>query len=89
MNKRNEVKLVCLSLLVGAFLSGFLLRFLFGTSIYTEPGWQILAPSANVFGPGSRANYLDRAIATAFDTVVFAAVIYTAVYPVMWCSRNR
>ncbi|MDQ3819228.1 MAG: hypothetical protein M3362_16345 [Acidobacteriota bacterium] len=76
MPERNDFLLACFSLLIGLILSSFLLRFLFGTSIYSEYNYYgLFAPSWSVFHVG-RADFLDRALSNVIDAFFFGAIIY-------------
>ncbi len=88
MHKRSKIIVACLSLLIGGILSGFILQFLFGTSIYTQQGWKLLAPSSFIPAIG-RVGIVNELTSDAIDAVIFGAVIYVIVYAVMWYSKRR
>lgn len=77
--KQNKLALVGLSLLIGGFLSSFLLRFLFGDRIYSQQGWKLLAPSSYIPVIG-RVGTVERLISMTIDAVVLGIVIYIIIY---------
>lgn len=81
--RQNRMIVAGLSLLIGGLLSGFLLRFLFGTRIYTQRGWNLLAPSSMIPAVG-RVGIVNRLTSTAIDTIIFGAIAYVLIYAVVW-----
>ena len=63
--------------------TGFLLTqlfpFLFGTRIYTQNWWRIMAPSSILLGPAGRVTILDKIVSTCLDSVIFAIIIFAFV----------
>lgn len=76
-----------LPLLTG-FLLTFLFPFLFGTRIYGENWWQIMAPSSFLLGPGNRVYIPERIASTCLDTVLFAIIIFAFVQALRWATAS-
>ena len=65
-----------------------LFPFLFGTRIYTENGWRLLAPSSFLLGPGA-VSYVDLALHLCVDTLIFGAIIFAAFQALRYAIRPR
>jgi len=84
------MKLEYLLSLIGGFILTRLLPFLFGTRIYDEHWWRIMAPSAVLLGPGSGASALDKTLSTGIDSLIFGLIIFAAVQALRYAvSRLR
>jgi hypothetical protein len=79
MSRRIDIKLACISLIVGCLLSFSLLSFLFGTRIYSRYFFfGLLAPSSWLSKLG-RFGLFDWLVSNTLDALFFAAGIYAFV----------
>jgi hypothetical protein len=80
--RRQDAKaLGCVALLIGGALSVFIPIFLIGAEIYSTAVWVVLMPGWLIFRPGAHDG-AEILLATIFDALVFAAIIYAIVYAV-------
>ena len=89
MSKRNNIIVACCCFLVGLILSSFLLRFLFGTSIYSRSNYYgLLAPS---FAYLRLAIHLvgERILSYLIDALIFGSLMYVVIYAAVWLSRKE
>ena len=82
------MKLCLLSFGTGLLLTR-LFPFLFGTRIYDEKGWRVLAPSALLLGPASMVTLADKILSLSIDALVFAAIIFGTFQVVRYALRPR
>lgn len=76
MSKKMRWMLAYISLVLGWIISGFLLRFMFGTRIYFEWQWRYLFPSRLFNLPFAFDYYVE----VAFNAIVYAIIIYVLLY---------
>lgn len=89
MRKKTDVLLVWFSFSFGAFLSLFLMHYLFGGRIYTDYDWRFLAPGYRLFGwyRSPILMTLSMFAAILFETVVFGGIIYASLRLFIWISN--
>jgi hypothetical protein len=89
MRKRDKIALACLSFLIGLILSSFLLRFLFGTSIYSKYNYYgLLAPSFSLFSLG-RVDIVGRGLSGFIDASIFGGIIYSVIHVYVLLFREE
>lgn len=75
--------------LIASLMSGFVLTllfpFLFGSQIYDNQIWHLLAPSSLLLG---RVTTLERSITVFMDTLVFGAIIFGVWQGVRWAMHR-
>ncbi len=85
----SELKKLTVALLLSLLGGGILTRvfpFLFGSQIYDNHEWQLLAPSSLWL---SRATTVERSVSLGIDTIAFGAIIFAAWQGLRWAIRYR
>ena len=89
MRKPNKLTLASVSFLIGLILSSVLLRFLFGTSIYSQHNYYgLLAPSYSLFSVG-RVDIVERGLSNLIDAFIFGGIIYSVTYVFVLLFREE
>lgn len=84
MCKRNKIILAFGCFLVGLILSSFLLRFLFGASIYSRYNYYgLLAPSYTYLGLALHL-VVERILSYLIDALIFGNLMYFVLYAADW-----
>ena len=81
MRRQDAKALGCIALIIGGALSVFIPLLLLGARIYSTAAWVVLMPGWLIFRPG-RDDAAEILLATIFDAIVFAAIIYGGVYAI-------